>query len=462
MNPQLEERLPWAERPMRELVRLAWPITVSMLSYSTMTVVDTLFVSRLGSAALAGVGLGGTVAFLCLCFSFGLLRAVKTLVSQSVGAGRGTEVSAYLGAGLVLAVGLGAATLLVGELLSSVLRFVAATQASGEASRNYLRVRMLGAPAVLVYVALREARYGQGDARSPMRAALVANVTNIALDWLFVVALHRGVAGAAWATVLSEVGEAAWLVFAQRRSGFGLASVTRVHLLATWRLGLPTGIQFFVEMGSFATLTALVAGFGELDAAAHQIVLQVCTLSFLPAVAVSEAASVLTGQAVGAGRHTLVRAVSRRGLVLAAGYMGLCGLTFATQGRWIVGRFTQEPALVHTALCLLSVAAVFQVFDGANIVARGALRGTGDVRFAAWAGILAAWCLTPPLAWLLGGHLGLGAFGGWIGMCVEVIVGAAILWWRLERGGWKAAARRARETVLEMPPAAVVVAPSTS
>jgi MATE family multidrug resistance protein len=445
MSAHLENELAWTERPARELVRLSWPIAVSMLSYSTMTVVDTLFVSRIGSAALAGVGLGGATAFLCLCFSFGLLRAVKTLVSQAVGAGRGGEVSSYLGAGIWLALGLGAATLAVGEALAHGLPFVAATPASGAAAKTYVSIRMLGTPTVLVYVALREARYGVGDARSPMRAAVFANLVNIALEWVFVVALGKGVAGAAWATVIAEVAEAAMLVFAQREHGFGLRSATKAHLVAAWRLGLPTGAQFLVEMGSFATLTALVAGFGEVDAAAHQIVIQICTLSFLPAVAVSEAASVLTGQAVGAGRHGLVRVVSRRALALGAGYMGLCSLAFAFGGDLIVSRFAHTAALQETAVSLLAIAAVFQVFDGANIVARGALRGTGDVRFAAWAGILASWCLTPPFAWYLGGRLGMGVRGGWIGMCVEVIVGAVILWWRLEGGGWRAAALGSRE-----------------
>src|SRR5688500_20141923 len=92
------------------------------------------------------------------------------------------------------------------------------------------------------------------------------------------------------------------------------------------------------------------------------------------------------------------------------------------------------------------VAADFQVLDCANVVARVTHRCTGDVVWPAWVGILTAWVLTPPLTWLLGWHFGLGALGGWIGLCGEIILGAAVLWWRLERGGWRraAAASRAR------------------
>ena len=165
------ESLDWERRPARELMRLSWPITVSTLSYSVMTLVDTLLVSGLGAAQLAGVGLGGTAAFALLCFSFGLLRGVKTLVAQAVGAGRASEIGAYLGAALSAAVAhrprhrrrraARSPTLLV---------HIAATRGGRRRRRAPTsRIRNLGAPLALVYVALREVRYAQGDARSPMR-----------------------------------------------------------------------------------------------------------------------------------------------------------------------------------------------------------------------------------------------------------------------------------------------------
>src|SRR5262249_11690834 len=95
METGTSRKLEWESRTLRELLRLAWPITVSTLSYSIMTLVDTLLVGHLGPAELAGAGMGGTAAFAVTCFSFGLLRGNKTLVSQAVGAGRGDLVQAY-------------------------------------------------------------------------------------------------------------------------------------------------------------------------------------------------------------------------------------------------------------------------------------------------------------------------------------------------------------------------------
>src|SRR5688572_31759265 len=102
--------LVWKDRPFAELIRLAWPIALSMISYSVMTVVDTLLIGHVGRAELAGVGLGGISAFVLLCFSFGLLQGAKVLVSQAIGANRSDRADAYLGAAILAALAIGFVT----------------------------------------------------------------------------------------------------------------------------------------------------------------------------------------------------------------------------------------------------------------------------------------------------------------------------------------------------------------
>ena len=437
-------KLEWEDRKLQRLLTLAWPITVSTLSYSVMTLVDTLLVGHLGPASLAGVGMGGTAAFAVLCFSFGLIRGVKTLVSQAVGAGRPDLVRAYRSAALQAAVVLGAATVAAGQLLSPLMLHLSATREAGEATQLYFWIRNLSAPAALVGVALREVRYGEGDARSPMVATIVGNAVNVALATLFVFVLKWGVAGAASATLVAQAVESGVLWAFGRARGWRAAGATRQHLVELWRIGLPTALQFMLEVGSFVLLAALISSLSETQMAAHQIALQVCQFSFLPAYAVSEAASVLAGQAVGARRQELVLPVAHLCLRVAGAYTLVCSLVFVFAGRLIAAGFTSEPTLATTAVHLLYVAAVFQTFDGANIAARCILRGVGDVRFAAVVGVVTAWLMTPPLAWLLGWRAGLGAFGGWLGLCGECIIGALVLWHRLQRGDWRAIAEATR------------------
>ena len=437
--------LTWKDHPLAELRRIAWPIAVSMLSYSVMTLVDTILVGHVGRAQLAGVGLAGVAAFLLLCFSIGTFRAANTLVAQAVGANRPDEARAIMGAALVAAVWLGLITIGAGQIVATLLRHFTATPAAGDAAATYMRIRILGAPLALTFSALREACYGRGESRAPMLASMFANLVNIALAYLFVFVLERGVAGAATATVIAHAAEIGFLAVSQRRGGFGLRAWSARHLTALFRIGLPLGVQFLLEVGSFVVLSFMISLMSEVEMAAHQIALQIIHFSFMPAFAVADGAAVLAGQAVGADRDDLVLRVARQATVATAIYTGACTLLLIIGSPFLVSGFTHDEAVVRRAVGLLHIAAGFQIFDAANMVARGALRGAGDVRYPAVVGVLISWAATPPLCWLLGYRLGLGASGGWLGICLEVIIGAALMWWRLASRRWAPAAIASRE-----------------
>ena len=309
---------------------------------------------------------------------------------------------------------------------------------------EYLSIRALGTPVLLFFCAEREVRQGLGDSRSPMIASVAANIFNVALDYLLIMVLGLGVSGAAWATVTSGVLELVILFGVLRGSRPGMGRVRWRDLVSTWTMGWPTGLQFLIEMSSFLMLSVMISRYRELDMAAHQITIQLIHFGFMPALALGEACAVMAGQAVGAGRMELVRRVARLAMWVGGAYTGACGLLFAFGGTTLAGLFTQKPELVEMTRTLLVVAALFQVSDAANIIARGALRGTGDVRFTALVGTITSWLVLPPSMWLLGYWAGLGALGGWIGMSVEIGAVAFFFWWRLERWGWREAALRTR------------------
>src|SRR5262249_8575123 len=150
----------------------------------------------------------------------------------------------------------------LGQIAAEVLYGISHAEAAGQAVRTYLRIRILGAPMALLFVAFREVRYGTGDSRSPMRATVIANLVNIGLAPTFVYGLRWGVAGAAFATVIAQTVEAAMLALPRWRAGWGL-SVARTQLRALWRLGAPLGVQFTLEVGSFAVLSLLIAGLSD-------------------------------------------------------------------------------------------------------------------------------------------------------------------------------------------------------
>ena len=439
--------LSWAEQPGRALLRLAWPITISMVSFSTMTLASTAFVARVGKDELAGVGLAAVVGFALVCFGIGLLRGAKTLVSQAIGANRRDRIPELLGAALGLALALGLAALVVGHLLAPLLVELSASPRAGRFAAQYLAIRSLGAPVLLIYCALREASYGVGDTRSPMRASLAGNAVNITLDAILILGLGWGVQGAAIATICGNLTELAVLAWAMRPQWRGLRW-RRGALRDVWAQGVPNGLQFIMEVGSFLILTVLVARMSAVDGAAHQMVLHLINVSFLPAHALAEAAAVLVGQAVGAGKDGLVPGVAKRALALGAGYATVCLVVYAVLGGYIVEALSAgDTVLAGRATLLVHVSLAFLVADAANVIARGVLRGASDVRYAAVVGISTAWLTTPPLTWLLGMTWGLGAVGGWIGLALEITVGAIVFWLRVLRGGWRPAAAAARRSM---------------
>jgi MATE family multidrug resistance protein len=441
--------LTWQNNPLRELLRLSWPIAASCLSFSAMTLVDTLLMGHLGRAEQAGVGFAGTAGFVLVCFPIGLLQGGKALISQAVGASRPVEARLFRGASLWSALAMGGVTLVIGQIAASLVPHLTATAAAGEAARTYLGIRTLGAPILLVYVALRESSYAHGNARRPMLATVIANGCNIGLAVLFVFGFRWGVAGAAWATLIAHAVELGVMVVSSRDQGWALRSVRKEQMVSLWKIGLPTGAQFMLEIGAFGILSVMISVMSEVDMAGHQIALQIIHFSFLPAMAVGEAASVLAGQSVGAGHDRLVTRVSRLALGVGVAYTAGCSLVFLLGAGWIASTFSRDTQVIALAVQLLRIGAAFQMFDAANIVGRSVLRGIGDVRYAAVVGVSCAWLCTPPLTWLLGHRLGLGARGGWLALSVEILISVALFWWRLEKAGWRPAARRAREQLDE-------------
>jgi MATE family multidrug resistance protein len=440
-----------AESIFGELCRLAWPIAVSVLSYSLMTFVDTYFVARLGAAAVGGVGLGGLAAFTSLCFALGLLRSVKVLVSQEAGAGRFARVQAYLGAGIYLAAAFGCVCALSSWPLAMIMPKLSSSASVGEIAEEYLLIRGLGAIPVLLGSALREARYGVGDSRSPMYGALFANLLHIPLNYLLIFTLGWGVAGAAWSTLFVQCLELGWLIAVHYPTGFGLRVARFQHARHLLRVGFSTGIEFFLGVSAFTALVGLIARMSEADLAAHQIGIQLIHFAFLPVVAIGEAGSVLAGQAVGADKDRLVGVVAARALGLALAYSGACTVLFLLVPDWLLSGFAAEPEVTRIGVQLLLIAAGFQLIDAVNMVLRAVLRGTGDVRIPAIQSVISSWTFAPTLTWFLGIHHGFGAPGGWLALTVDIAFGAVFLSVRTLRGHWRSSARASRARAATTP-----------
>ena len=452
--PRLYSLRAWrASATTRELVTLAWPIAAAMLGETAIGLVDTKLASGLGAAALGGVGVATTTMFLSYALVFGLMRGVKVRTAHAIGEGRAQDGFAYARSGVVMGAAIGAIVLVACRDVGPLLARIGADPALVPYAREFLAAVTLGAPSTCALAALIQHRQAIGDSRTPMIVGIAGNAFNALLAWTLIYghfgAPALGVAGAGYSTAVTETLELAvmltMLVRLQRRETRDVASSASASrslgFLAASRgvaeLGVPLGLQFLAEMLAFATFTAVLGAIGKDEIAAHHIALNVIRVSFLPGIAVAEAASVLVGRSLGARDVPEADRAARSALAVAVGFMAACGVVFALAGGLIVRAFSDDPHVALVARRLLWVAAIFQVLDAVNIVFRGALRGAKDVRVVAFFGIAVVWTCVPTAALVLGKLGGLGALGGWLGFIAETTIGSLVFWQRWKRGAWR-------------------------
>jgi MATE family multidrug resistance protein len=425
---------------IREVAKISWPIVVGMLSYTAMGVADTLFVGWVGKTELAAVGLATTAIFLLNSLFMGTLHGTKVLSSQATGKDRPEEakMAGWLGSLLAIPFGLIVAVLaLFGGPIFAVLGGPPEVQALAQ---EYFGVRALGAVFWYVTIAYCDYFQGTGNTRTPMKINLVANAVNIALDPLLIFGLGpipaMGVSGAALATIIAQAtGMLIATVLFVGRAGLVRKPDWKVAN-KLMRLGFPMGVRATLGVGAFTAFTALLARMGEDQLAAHQIALKIISISFLPGYGLSETATILTGQYVGARRFEAARRAFRSVLFVAVGVMGTCGVAFFALGEHLVAVFNTDPTVVRLGTRLLYVATLFQVFDAIAMVATGALNGIGDTKFTMWTGIACSWFVMVPASYFFGVALEGGAVGAWLGLTVEIVVVAAITLVRFNRTSW--------------------------
>jgi multidrug resistance protein, MATE family len=253
-----------------------------------------------------------------------------------------------------------------------------------------------------------------------------------------------GVVGSAWATLISRMDCALALgivvLIHIRRLGVPRPiRATRIdpsRLRTLLGLGVPAGLQMSLEVGVFATATALVAMLDVVSLSAHQIVLQIATLTFVVALGIGASGGVLVGQAIGAGDPGRARRTGWTAIAAGPAFMGLGALVFLLLPGPIVATFSTDPPVIEVGGRLLAVAAAFQLFDGLQASSTGVLRGVGDTRTPMVSNLVAHWAIGLPLGSLLAFGFGLGVVGMWAGLSLGLaVVGATLLttWMRRSR-----------------------------
>jgi MATE family multidrug resistance protein len=431
---------------LRPTIRLALPLVLAELGWMSMAIVDTMMVGRLPNSATAmgAVSLGSNIFIVLGLFGGGLLLGLDTLVAQAFGAGQREDCHRSLINGIYLSLALTPLLAAPVWLLPGLLRSMQVDPAIVALAVPYTNALTVGLLPLLMYFAVRRCLQAMNMVRPVAFALISANLVNAFGNWILIYgkwgAPAMGAVGSGWSTAIARTYMAAVLVayllwYDHRHRTDLLKTPVEVDLPRIRRLimlGLPAAMQFTLESGVFAFVTALIARLGAVPLASHQIALNTVALTYMVPLGISSAAAVRVGQAIGRKDPEGAADAGGTAIFLGAGFMTLASVGLLIFPRWIARLYTPDEAVIYSTVSLLAAGAAFQLFDGIQTVATGALRGAGDTRTPMLCHFTAYWIIGLPLGAWLCFRRGWGAFGLWAGLSLALIlIGIVLLYvWR--------------------------------
>ena len=430
---------------IRPVLTLAIPLILAELGWMAMGIVDTIMVGHMANSALAIASAAlGQVLYNTIAFGIaGVLLGLDTYLAQSHGAGRFDEANRWLLHGLILAAGLALTLILIVVFAPFLMLRLPIDHDVITGSISFLSALNYGTPALFLYFTLRRYLQAFNHVRPIAAALITANLCNVIGNWLLIYG-HSwgpiqipalGLTGSGLSTSISRVYLALFLLAViwriERQHNYGLRSMlrhietSRLQRLAL--LGAPAGAQIFVEIAIFATVTFLIGTIGALPLSGHEIALNCASFTFMVPFAISAAAAVRVGQAIGRKAPAEASAAGWAAIALGAGAMAVFSAIYFLFPHLIAGSFTEDPAVIAATIPLLFVAAIFQFFDGLQITATGALRGAGNTHAGLIVQIIGYWIIGLPIGYLIAFRNHHGAVGLWLGLCAGLIVAGIAL-----------------------------------
>jgi len=440
----------------KALLRLGGPLMVNNLAVAGMQFADAVMAGSLGARELAAVAVGGSFWFLGFSLSLGILMAISPIVARHFGAGNYDRIGRYTRQGIYLSVIMGVPIILMGQFAAApLLEKFGIDPDFRELTVGYVSAITWGAPGIFIFLALRFTTEGVGHTRPIMFTSILGLTCNVFLNYVLMFghfgAPALGAVGCGYASAISM-----WIVMAAL-GGYMLSNshYRPFHIfsrLAPLRLsafkeivflGFPIAVTITAEAGLFSAVSILMGTRGTEITAAHQIAISFSSTTFMVPLALSAATTIMVGQLIGAGKFEEARTSGVVGIMLCAGFMTFSALFLLVFRDAVVGLYTDDVAVTGIAISLLLMAALFQIADGIQIGAAGALRGYKDTGMPMAINIVSFWVLAFPLAYLAAITYKAPPNYVWAGFVVGLGIAAILLSWRFARISRRAVIQRA-------------------
>ena len=432
---------------LTDTVRLSVPIIIAQLGVVLMGVTDNLFVGRLlGAVPLGAAGLANSLSFLMSSIGVGALTVVAALISKAQNQQHVAGVNRLFRAGLRVSVWMSLVLGGLSVLLAFNLDLLGQTPAVTGLAMNFMLVLSASLLPLMVFVAARQLCDGLRYPGVAMAITMAALFVNALLNYVLIKGIgpfpELGLIGSAVATVLSRTFMAlAMLLYIYRAGRFKAylqpefrVGPTNTEAWEIMRLGIPGGLTFFFEVATFSLAVVIVGLLGEDRLAAHQIAINMASVTYMMATGISSAAAIRVSAAVGQGSGAGVWRAGISAFALSVSFMTLMAIVFLTANDWLVSLYIRDnPDVMRIAASLVIIAGFFQLSDGIQVVALGSLRGLSDVNVPTIITLFSYWIVALPLSYVLAFPLKMDAVGVWIGLLMGLSIAAVLLTWRFFR-----------------------------
>jgi len=425
-------------------LKLAIPVVISQMGHTLVQMSDGIVVGHFaGTVSLAAVSLVNSVFYIPMMIGIGISYGLTPLIAQANGRNDHEECGRLLANSLFI-------NIICSLALCAIIYFGAAElirhldQSAGvvEQAGPFLKLLALSVIPMLFFNTFKQFAEGLGFTKQAMLISIWGNVLNICLGIVFVKGMFgiapMGVRGVGYSTLIDRCVMAIAMssyVFRSKNfrsyvASFTLRTINRVRCWQIFKIGIPVALQYTFELGAFSTAAVLIGTMGPTPQAAHLVALSMAALTYMMASGISAAAAIRSGNYFGGNDHDRLKLSALSNYHIVIIFMAFTALVFTAGNHILPWIFTSDRNVIAIASQLLIIAALFQLFDGTQVVGLGILRGMGDVNIPTLITLVAYWVFGLPFGYLLGITLGLGVKGIWYGLVMGLLTASVLLYIR--------------------------------
>jgi MATE family multidrug resistance protein len=423
---------------IKMLLKLAVPVSIGQLGHIMLGVVDSFMVGKLGAEPLAASALANSLFFLIMVFGIGMSHAITALVAIAFGENKKEECGVIVRQGLLVNLIFGFILTFLTYLAAEFIYFLDQEPVVAKLTESYLAILSISIIPFMLFQTYRQFVEGLSDTKTPMFIAIIANIVNIFGNWVLIFGNlglpALGLDGAGFATLITRSFMGLSMMFfvikAAKYKEFDptlrFKSINYDKIKQLIKIGFPSGITYSLEVGAFSFAAIMIGWLGSSALAAHQIAINLASISYMVVLGISSAATIKVGNANGSKNIIDVKHAGYSAILLGLVFMSFTGIVLISFNEFLPSLYINDAEVIGMASSLLIVAALFQLSDGVQAVGLGVLKGLTDVKIPMFITLIAYWLIALPIGYVLGFTFEFNIIGIWLGLLIGLTV-AAIL-----------------------------------